>query len=507
MFVELVIFSTLLIASKGDPPVAGDLESTYNKTWDEMVGVQTYVLNLMVNGYINETQENVHQEIEKSKAAIETFKSIQENATDFPNLNTTLLKAEIIITSAKLLETLVIGLNYITSENTVPNDAFTRETLTKLHDQHRYLNELNLNVSLSGATPWSERTLDLIAYRVYMLDLLDSQFYIDRSITLGFANESEFGLHEKVNAIDENLNGLIWLKEKTSNEVFANSLTVAIKKFDTYRELSRLLEKLMYFIDHDISKMASPYFKKKLEAIVTNLTDRVRHVWHDDNDPLQNVVLDVFRAFSERVAFVQVLYDFRQLNMLLNNKTFEQVYSNDKEELHKIIKTTEKDYQELAGYNNTLEQFGFTLVEFSRAIGDFANFYDYFKVGEDGELSKEITSDQLDKIKNLVDSLNAHPENIKVPDADPIVKSMAEFSELYFEAISLKNDPKRNSSRALYLIGELENGISAVTDNAEREEVEKLRELFKKAHDEMLNSHDEKYKSILVALKKYAHYL
>lgn len=62
----------------------------------------------------------------------------------------------------------------------------------------------------------------------------------------------------------------------------------------------------------------------------------------------------------------------------------EQVYSNDKEELHKIIKTIEKDYQELAGYNNTLEQFGFTLVEFSRAIGDFVNFYDYFKVGEDG---------------------------------------------------------------------------------------------------------------------------
>lgn len=88
-----------------------------------------------------------------------------------------------------------------------------------------------------------------------MLDLLDSQFYINRLITLGFANESEFGLHEKVNAIDENLNGLIWLKEKTSNEVSANFLTEKIKKFETYRELSRLVEKLMYFVDHDILKM------------------------------------------------------------------------------------------------------------------------------------------------------------------------------------------------------------------------------------------------------------
>lgn len=112
-------------------------------------------------------------------------------------------------------------------------------------------------------------------------------------------------------------------------------------------------------------------------------------------------------------------------------------------------------------------------------------------------------------MKKIVDSLNEHVKHVK--SGVPLPSNgefMPLFAELYFEAVSLKHDPKRNPARALYLINEMDKNVEVIFSDADApEQQQKLHELLKKAEEDALSGRKDCYKSILLSLVQYKHYL
>ena len=125
------------------------------------------------------------------------------------------------------------------------------------------------------------------------------------------------------------------------------------------------------------------------------------------------------------------------------------------------------------------------------------------------DLTVKITPDLLSFVNSQVDSLKSHAKNIG--SAAPLVNSgqfMALFSELYLEVIRIKNDASHGPTRALDLLGKLDQNIETSLGNVTTEmEKKMLHKLFKKALDEVKNRKPNSYKSILLALIEYKHFL
>uniref|UniRef100_A0A914DDL9 Uncharacterized protein n=1 Tax=Acrobeloides nanus TaxID=290746 RepID=A0A914DDL9_9BILA len=111
-------------------------------------------------------------------------------------------------------------------------------------------------------------------------------------------------------------------------------------------------------------------------------------------------------------------------------------------------------------------------------------------------------------MKKIVDSLNEHEKHLQ-ESGSIYGKVYAHFVELYFEAISLKHDPKRNQSRALYLIDELDKMVEIAFGDiiVTIEQQQDLHKLLKKAKEDTLSCQHEFYKSILLALVQFKHHL
>jgi CRISPR/Cas system CMR-associated protein Cmr1 (group 7 of RAMP superfamily) len=124
----------------------------------------------------------------------------------------------------------------------------------------------------------------------------------------------------------------------------------------------------------------------------------------------------------------------------------------------------------------------------------------------------------MNRMKKIVDSLNEHVKHLKKSGYKyEGVSTPPLFVELYFEAISLKLDPKRNPSRALYLIDEMDKLVKNIFGDTDREssippivtseQQQGLHELLKKAREDTLSGQNEFYKSILLALVQCKHHL
>ena len=112
-------------------------------------------------------------------------------------------------------------------------------------------------------------------------------------------------------------------------------------------------------------------------------------------------------------------------------------------------------------------------------------------------------------MRKIIDSLNKHVKHVKAGVSIPSNgEFMPLFAELYFEAVNLKHDPKRNPARALFLIKELEKNVEFVIGGIDATEQQKeLQELLNKAKEETLSGQKDCYRSIVLALVQYKHYL
>uniref|UniRef100_A0A914E6N0 Uncharacterized protein n=1 Tax=Acrobeloides nanus TaxID=290746 RepID=A0A914E6N0_9BILA len=115
-------------------------------------------------------------------------------------------------------------------------------------------------------------------------------------------------------------------------------------------------------------------------------------------------------------------------------------------------------------------------------------------------------------MKKIVDSLNDHIKHLKESGSN-YGEVYPLFIELYFEAINLKHDPKRNPARALYLIDKIDKMVEITFGDTDGERLitigqqQDLHELLKKAKEETLSGQNGFYKSILLALVQFKHHL
>jgi len=139
-------------------------------------------------------------------------------------------------------------------------------------------------------------------------------------------------------------------------------------------------------------------------------------------------------------------------------------------------------------------------------------FSDYFIIDENGELTKPMTPDLMHKLEISLDRIKIHVENLKDSfksnpegfDVDIFGKLIPDFVELYYEALQLKENPKRKPTRALELLESIEKFYTAqmlTSDNDAKEQlssilIKPLEEAKKASLQEAPNS----YKLILKLL-------
>uniref|UniRef100_A0A914DDY1 Uncharacterized protein n=1 Tax=Acrobeloides nanus TaxID=290746 RepID=A0A914DDY1_9BILA len=416
-------------------------------------------------------------------------------------INKKVLKTEIMLEIAKLVEDLIISNNYIQSNETLPNDATAKKLLTNLQYGLNHINDLKKELQSQGVEEFEESTIELLEARISLLDLDDSKYYIDNLILNGIVNDTEYDIHQKVASIEKNINNLKWLEQKTMDPSSEDYFKRNLPQFEMLLELSKLVENFALFNKYANWKMeeaATPLLMDKIAKFLNNMKDQLTTV-HGLNKQFQQQGIetideDIIIAIEERF-----------------NKTAENLSVGDKEKLHETVVQIERDFNALY-LNDSIMETTFALVETAKIYEEFTQFYDYFSVDESGEITAEIKPDIMDRMKKIVDSLNEHIKYLKKSGSN-YGEVYPLFIELYFEAISLKHDSKRNPARALYLIDEMDKMVEITFGDTDGERLitigqqQDLHELLKKAKEETLSGQNGFYKSILLALVQFKHHL
>uniref|UniRef100_A0A914E803 Uncharacterized protein n=1 Tax=Acrobeloides nanus TaxID=290746 RepID=A0A914E803_9BILA len=505
-------------------PILSDvtIQETIYKNTDKLRNDSLYIANLIFNGFENEKIDTVHEKVVAIEDSLNALKESQKELQKESNVTAlekvlydNIFKSEIISELSQMLEVLMIGNNYINSNETLPNDATAKELLRNLYDRLNYINEQNKQLQLNGVDPIPDLILEVMEWRVLLLDLVDSNYYIIMLIYKGTLNDSVYEIHQKVASIEGAVNNLKWVEQKTMIPSFESQINATMPKFEMLLDLSKLMENFELFVKNVFSntnEAATPFFMGKVTDFLNNMKHQLAIVYDLNEQFRQQGITplseEVIKIIEQRLNASVILLDFRNFYNVIFNKTIENLTIKEKEKIYEIMVQIERDY-DASDVNNTFTNASFSLVEYTKLVYEFASFYDYFEVDDNGELVAEITPDVIKAMNKIVDSLKERVKHIKSADQFPSNGEFAPlFAELYFETVSLNNDPKRNPARALYLINEMDNQIEIIfngTTTAEQQQG--LHKVLMKAKEDTLSGQKDFYKSILLALVEYKHYL
>jgi hypothetical protein len=98
-----------------------NLETLFNKTNNELIGSYLYIYNLVSNGFTDKTVFSVHEKVVSIENILQAYLQLQMSSKDTivkEWINKRVLKTEIMLEIAKLVEDLIVSNNYIQSNET-----------------------------------------------------------------------------------------------------------------------------------------------------------------------------------------------------------------------------------------------------------------------------------------------------------------------------------------------------------------------------------------------------
>uniref|UniRef100_A0A914C5E8 Uncharacterized protein n=1 Tax=Acrobeloides nanus TaxID=290746 RepID=A0A914C5E8_9BILA len=154
------------------------------------------------------------------------------------------------------------------------------------------------------------------------------------------------------------------------------------------------------------------------------------------------------------------------------------------------------------------------MLEVAEMIDEAIKFLDYVYVDENGDIKEPITPELMLEIRSSIDKMKSLKSDIQKntePGSELSQNSyynelLLNFTELYFETLWMKEDPKHNPARALQILDNLErilkqNEVKMTKEDVAVYETSYIQPL-KEVKEKLMNGSDDKYKDILKVVLK-----
>jgi len=362
-----------------------------------------------------------------------------------------------------------------------------------------------------------------------MSELADSFGYIDYIMSHGLSNVTSDEIYIKFDKAKTNLGLLKKWKETTKDANLKKYLEQKIPASEALIESGKLLGDLATLwknIDSENTEK-SPVecwlSEGQEQELINDMESRLKKIKAIAGtfpllgiDPLSEELMSYMET---RLYSGILLWDLKQiLNKI--QKGLASMTPEDREYVHNKTLLFEKDLNILKSlkYDSSdakdIRDMGMAELEVAQMIDEISSFLfsDYFIIDENGELTKPMTPDLMHKIEISLDRIKIHVENLKdsfksnpeIFDVDFFGKLIPDFVELYYEALQLKENPKRKPTRALELLEWIEKFYTAQMLTSDDDAKEQLSSILIKPLEEAkkatLQEAPNSYKLILKLL-------
>jgi hypothetical protein len=142
-----------------------------------------------------------------------------------------------------------------------------KQLLRNLQVRLDHINNLNKQLPSQGLEQIPELTLEVLESRVSLMNLADSNYYVNRLVFNGIVNDTDYEIHQKVASIEKNVNNLKWLSQKTMEQSFESNLNNTLPKYEMLLEVAKHMENFALFYKYVFWKMDEPgIYKGRFQA-------------------------------------------------------------------------------------------------------------------------------------------------------------------------------------------------------------------------------------------------